>query len=385
MNYKVTITTLTPVHIGTGQELLNLYDLKQDTQQQQTYRLNVDAILDDALTHDNSKLDQRILNLKPAELVDVNELRQYPKFSIYLLKGTPRSGQVKEQIKNVWGQLYLPGSSLKGALRTAIARSIANQFKGQLQISDRARKKTADDLIEQKIFGHNPNYDLLRALQVADSQPVDIAPELINVSVVKKGKAQAPIDVEAIPRRTTFETTIHLEDYLYKEIGKVVQLDNRQWGHPVEKLGWIPDQTKLLYNLPIAARNLAQKRFKQELTYFQAVGLKKLVEIYNLWLNSLPALKGTQAFYLQLGWAGGWDNKTLGAEMIAQDRQGNFDPNKFAQIRNDFELGKPPKGGHNWRAQPNDTFPSSRRLRVNSKDEPIEPLGWVEVRLEKRD
>lgn len=383
MNYKVTITTLTPLHIGTGQELLNLYDLKQDANQKQTYRLNVDTILDEALTRNNAKMDQRILSLKPAELVTVDELHQHPEFSTYLLKGTPRSGQVKEQVKNVWGQLYLPGSSLKGALRTVIARSLANQFRGQLQISDRARDKTADDLIEQRIFGRNPNYDLLRALQVADSQPVATAPELINVSVVKKGTAQAPIDVEAIPRQTTFETTIRLEEYLYKEVGPVVQLDNRQWGHPVEKLGWMPEQTKVLRNLPVAARNVAQRRFKQELAYFQSVNLKKPAEIYNVWLNSLSVMKGTQSFYLQLGWAGGWDNKTLGAEIIAQDRQGNFDPDKFAEVRNNFRLGKPPKGAQSWRARSGDVFPASRRLRVNGRDEPIEPLGWVEVRLEK--
>lgn len=383
MNYKVIITTLTPVHIGTGQELLNLYDLKQDPQQRQTYRLNVDAILEDALTGDNPKLNQRMLSLRPAELVDIEEMRQHPNYSIYTLKGTPRSGQVKEQIKNVWGQLYLPGSSLKGALRTVIARSISNQFKGQLFISDRARDKTADDLIDQRIFGRNPNYDLLRALQVADSQPVDIAPELINVSVVKKGKAQAPIDVEAIPRQTTFETTIHLEEYLYKEIGKVVKLDDGQWGHPVQKLGWTPEQTRLFHNLPIAARNLAQRRFKQEYDYFQSANLKKPAEIYNIWLNSLPTLKGTQSFYLQLGWAGGWDNKTLGAEIIAQDKQGNFDQNQFVEVRNNFRLGKPPKGGQNWQARAGDVFPASRRLRVNGRDEPIEPLGWIEVRLEK--
>ena len=53
MKYKVTITTLTPVHIGTGTELLDLYDLKQDKQQNQTYHLNVDAILEDALSGDD--------------------------------------------------------------------------------------------------------------------------------------------------------------------------------------------------------------------------------------------------------------------------------------------------------------------------------------------
>lgn len=389
MQYKATITTLTPLHIGTGTELLNLYDLKQDKQRNKTYRLNVDAVLEAAVAGDNPQLDRRILTMKPAELVDIKELRQNPSFSVYALKGTPQSGVVKEQIKNVWGQLYLPGSSLKGALRTVIARSIGadKEIKPKLQVKY-GGQKSADDEIERVIFGddpnnrssfRSPNYDLLRALQIADSHPVDIVPELINVSVLKGGIPQAPIDIEAIPHSVTFETSIHLDEYLYKDTRKVVQQKNGVMISPKDKLGWQTLQTKWLYNLPIAARNVAQRRFKEEVEYYKNAGVEKIAQIYDIWLQKgLPRMRKTQTFYLQLGWGGGWDNKTMGEALIAKNKQ------DFAKTRNKFNLGKPPQFKEQWQAKPDDTFPASRRVRVNANKQPWEPLGWVEITLEKQ-
>ncbi|RME96973.1 MAG: type III-A CRISPR-associated RAMP protein Csm5 [Chloroflexi bacterium] len=387
MDYKVKITTLTPIHIGTGTELLVGYDLKSDEQEKKTYRLNVDAILEDAITGDNPHLDRRMLNLKPAELVELPELHQKPDFSIYTLKGVPQSGVVKEQIKTVWGKLYLPGSTLKGAFRTIIARSIAKDdaVRGRLRVKRGGPKSAADD-IEKVLFGddpnsrssfRSPNFDLLRAMQVSDSEPVDAAPQLINVSVLKGSTVQAPIDLEAIPRGVTFEATIHLDDYLFKETRRVVQGPYGQKISPVEKLGWEKFQTKWLYNLPVAGRNISRQRFTMEKAYYQANGLTRFVQIYDAWLGALANLKGTQTFFLQVGWGGGWENKTMGRNLLASNDQ------EFAELRNDFNLGKPPQFRGHWRAKPDDVFPSSRRVRVNANKQPLDPLGWVEVTLEK--
>lgn len=388
MHYNATITTLTPLHIGTGQELLNEYDLKQDGQRRQTYRLDVDAILEKSLTNQDDRLDRQLLSQKPADLVSLDELRLQPEFSVYVLDGQPRSGQVKEQIKNIWGHLYLPGSSLKGALRTALAFNIGAQRKGQLRPNN-ADKKSADDSIDRAIFGPNHpnihnwiNYDLLRALQVADSEPVEVKPRLINVSVIKKGTAQAPIDVEAIPQGVTFQTVIHLEEYLFKETAKTTRLSNGLPATPAERLGWEAERTKWLTHLPVAARNLARRRFREEQAYYQRVGLQRLARIYSIWQKGLASLKNSQTFYLQLGWAGGWDNKSYGRDLMAADQAGNYDSGRFAQIRRDFELGKPPGFKGQWQTKPEDIFPTSRRLRVDKDQNPIEPLGWVEVKLE---
>ncbi len=384
MNYKATITTLTPVHLGTGQELLTGYDLFQDKQRDETYRLKIDAILDHALG-DDTQFNNQILQSRPEQLVTLEELRQpASEFATYALKGQPKSGQVKEQIKDVWGRLYLPGSSLKGALRTVIGRNLANQegIRARLQVNFEGNDREADDQIDGIVFGKTPERDILRVLRVADSRPVETNPVLINVSVIKGKEPQTPIDVEAIPSKVSFETSITVEDYLSRENRPVTQKKNTgQWGSPAEKLDWQPDQIEWLNDLeialPIFGRNMALVRIKQELAYYRRVGLNHLASLYSSWHEELKGMRQSSTFLLQLGWAGGWDSKTLGRELIARDET------EFAAIRQRFQLGKPPQHKDKWQARPGDRFPTSRRLRVDDRHEPVEPLGWVKITIEK--
>src|SRR5690606_18415556 len=107
----------------------------------------------------------------------------------YVLQGTPRSSaegaQVREQVKDAYDRPYLPGSSLKGALRTVLAWSIWRERKLQPDARQLQRRRAwAASSYEKAIFGRSPNHDLLRALQVSDSQPLDAAALMIaNVRV----------------------------------------------------------------------------------------------------------------------------------------------------------------------------------------------------------
>jgi CRISPR-associated protein Csm5 len=373
MNYRMTLTTMTPLHIGTGTELLNEYDFK--VVEDKTYRLNVDAVLDYVLSGNAEQIDRHLLNTPPGQLVQPQDLPDHPELTNYMLDGTPQpktegAGRVREQIKDAYGRLYLPGSSLKGALRTAIARGIGRRLKAPLPINDRpdrrgrANAKRAGDRLEASIFRPGRNqatHDLLRALQVADSQPVQADPLLINVRVVKGDKQASPIDVEAVPPGVTFETRIHLDDYLTTTVAA--------------QLGWEPEQTRWLHNLPVAGRNLALHRFRAERDYFAQAGLSQLAGLYAAWLQELAELKGGDTFFLQIGWGGGWGSKTVGRALLAGDEAG------FARLRSTFNLGRPPKGGHNWQPQAGDVFPASRRLAVTPNGQPIAPLGWLRASI----
>jgi len=382
MNYRVKIQTLSPIHIGTGQDLLTEYDLKlDDPTHNQTYRLNVDEVFDHALGV-SDKLDQQIMRSKPAQLVELADLRADNSPLVqYRLKGLPQSTQVKEQIKSVWGKLYLPGSSLKGALRTIIGCHLAQTE--EMKVDPNNRAKFADDDLDKKIFGRNPNYDLLRCLQVADSKEVSTQPHLFNVSVVKGETVQAPIDLEAIPPGVTFETTFHVEDYLFAEERKVVRQEQGagtvQWVSPKDKLGWSDKQIAWLDKLPFRLADmgytLAESRLQQEIAYFERANLPKLVNWSTQRLKQLQDIKGTNAFFMQLGWGGGWDSKTFG-ELLRVDKA------EFMKIRTAFTLGKSPQHKGKWQANLNDTFPASRRLVVKQR-QPLAPLGWVLVVVEK--
>ena len=121
--YTLKVTTITPLHIGSGEELLNEYDFA--VYNGQTWRINEAALLE-AQNADDPRLAERLARTPPAQLLDKpTDFRPGSPCFRYVVKGVPRSAlagaQVREQLKDTFDRPYLPGSSLKGALRTALA------------------------------------------------------------------------------------------------------------------------------------------------------------------------------------------------------------------------------------------------------------------------
>lgn len=119
--YRVKATLITPLHIGSGRELLHEYDYA--VFDKRTWRINEAALLD-AQDADDAALASKPAALKPAALPKPpTDFRVETGYFRYVIQGTPRSqvpgAQVREQLKDVYDRPYLPGSSLKGALRTA--------------------------------------------------------------------------------------------------------------------------------------------------------------------------------------------------------------------------------------------------------------------------
>jgi len=122
--YDVTVTTLTPLHIGTGADLW--LDFDYVLHDNRTWRIDENALLELKAESGQSTYYKILQNRPPAELLDARTdfAPDRPWFR-YVLPGQPRAkgtgSQLREQIKDAHDQPYLPGSSLKGALRTALA------------------------------------------------------------------------------------------------------------------------------------------------------------------------------------------------------------------------------------------------------------------------
>jgi len=383
--YRMTIETLTPVHIGTGTTLLRDYDFVV-FDNRMTHRLNVDRVLDYLWPEDVDAMSpaekDKLLRTPPGELLKPEDLRTHPELVLYTMAGVPQvkgadAGQIREQIKDAFGRLYIPGSTMKGAIRTALARGLAkSEFKGQFPPVNRERdrkgrlkREVADSLIDHRLFcpkgkdgeKNGANYDLLRALRIADSEPIGTVPILANVRVFRGPKGQSPIEVEAIPAGAVFQTELILDEYLLQ----------KQAG----ELGWDGTRVNAVRNFWILCRNMAVRQIQKEKEFCAANGMSTLAHWYEGCLRELKQMKDTLECLLRIGWAGGWESKTLGSEILAADEK------EFGRLREDFELGKPPRFKGKW--TPSDEFPLSRRLVVNAQGNPVAPMGWVLVRLEK--
>lgn len=382
--YTMTIETLTPVHIGTGEVLINNFDFV--VHNGKTYRLNVDRVLDYLWPADVDALSkgdmEKLTRTPPGELLKKPADLQRPGLVMYEMDGEPRvkgrdAGQIREQIKDVYGRLYIPGSTIKGAIRTALARHLAKKalnVGAYSFIPKEVEREKADDELERVLFRpgqDSANYDLLRALHICDSEPVKNRLRLANVRVFRGAQGQSPIEVEAIPEGIHFQCTIAVDQYLL--------------GHAGE-LGWHKIRNALSEILQICQEQVLAE-ISAEITYYQEIEMAKQSKEYQEILGLLekeykPALEmlreqgsKSRAMLLRIGWAGGWENKTLGSDLLAKD------PGEFCKLRQRFGLGRPlpMKGG--W--TPSKEFPLSRRLVVNQQDKPVAPLGWVLVTLKR--
>lgn len=98
---------------------------------------------------------------------------------------------LKEQLSNGMGLPYIPGSSIKGAIRSAIFnQEIRNSDRPLIEndLYDFGRLKAS--VLEKKLFGRDPNHDVFRFLQIGDAYfeaNSTVAINMVNLNIVQKG------------------------------------------------------------------------------------------------------------------------------------------------------------------------------------------------------
>lgn len=369
--YQVKVSVLTPLHIGSGRDLLHEYDYA--IAKGHTWRINEDTLLM-GQDLDNPDLADQLAEIPPAQLLDPSrDFRLDNPFFRYVIKGTPRSkaqgAQVREQLKDAYDRPYLPGSSLKGALRTAIAWIAWGKLGLRPERAKlRRQRQFAAQWYEQEIFsnehsGKAPNKDTLRALQVGDSTPVGAERLMIvNVRVMNRGGTLgSPIEIEALRPDTVLQLSIKLDLALFSEWAK---------RHGVHLQG-----SSVLKNLPEVLQQYTSARLAQEVNWLNTVpGAEKIATFYR---DMQKAQLGDAAFVMQLGWGTGWGNKTFGNHLQEEQRF-------MEALIDDYRLAR-------GKRKSGDPFPKSRRVLVQvrrsqdgqTQEIPLYPLGWVLVEMKE--
>ncbi|MCO6450986.1 MAG: type III-A CRISPR-associated RAMP protein Csm5 [Caldilineales bacterium] len=365
--YDLTVSLLTPLHVGNGVELLHEYDYA--IHKGKTWRINEMKLLD-AQNVEDSRLAKQLARTKPTQLLNPSDFDPGSEFFRYVLDGTPRSSgegaQLREQIKDSYDRPYLPGSGLKGALRTAIAWHGWGVRRMRPDIRQVGRRRQwAGQEYEHTLLGRNPNHDLLRALQVSDSQPVSTNELMVlNVRVLNRvgNLSGAPVEMEALRPDTKFSLSLKLDRVLFSDWARRggLQLEGREW---LEQLSAVVNQH-------------SQGHARSEAKWFsQMKGADRIAGFYNqLAAAKLPANR----FIVQLGWGTGWDDKTFGSRLQA-------DSQFMERLISDHRLAR-------GRREQGDPFPKSRRVAVGFRAGPgnqteeiaATPLGWALVEMRVR-
>ncbi len=344
-NIPATVEVISPLHVGSGSgRLLADYDfaLERGTVWVIDQAKLLERFTDEELRHGTPevRLSRR---LRPGE---------HEACAAYSLPaGSGVGSEILPCIKDVEGRPYLPGSSLKGALRTVAAWHAAGEMGVPRGDELGPNPKYAASRWEKRVFGRDPNHDLMRALLVDDSAPVPLDRlELAQVSVyslrgpelARKGQ-NFLFSVEALRPGTQLACRVGIAEGLLSE-------PSLRFG---ERRGWIEGLCQM-------GRERAAKAIAAEKLFYRECRQIPLIQFYER-LERLASDLAENQFPLQMAWGSGWAAKTLGSPLS----EGAM----MEEVRGRYRLGRPGA-----------PFPKSRRL-IERGGAPSEPPGWVKVTL----
>ncbi|MEO0808068.1 MAG: type III-A CRISPR-associated RAMP protein Csm5 [Cyanobacteria bacterium J06643_4] len=330
------------------------------------------------------------------------QLEEKPLFPSHLTSARWTGSPIKDLrpiIRNGFGQIYIPGSSIKGAIRTAVAyhllkysdryhvpsdtriSNIEKQLRSKLktgELKSKFKQKFLDDsLFMQTLFERyglcyqdktikvrtGPNTDIMRALQVSDSQPlspfrgantsgkqisynVPITAEVFTISRYAdyKAKHRASIFAEML-RNVSAQFTLSLD---------------------TEMLSWFRHEQGMklpfqsLEELLAICEEFAQDQWDGEYDHWQTVKNNR-DRGKNLDLGDVRQFyeRETCPFTTRLGWGSGMTGVTI--DWLLKD-------NVRSQLRDVCGI-----------KAPGFEAPKTRRVALSPRDELMFLPGWVKL------
>ena len=231
---------------------------------------------------------------------------------------------MKETIHNGQGLPYIPGSSIKGAIRTAILTSLVDIIQdredkiiqkrrinkeGQRPIEvpklDKNKNKLLyADKIEKELFGRDPNNDIFRFIRVGDAyfdKDSTIATRMINLNITRKNELvdkSKPQLIEAIGSSETSTFSLNVAADYYK---------------------WVKSKFPTLGNLPAELQSISglfslinihtQKLIEDEIEYWKNVektGAEYYIETLEDLLEEVKECRNESSCVLRIGHGSGW-------------------------------------------------------------------------------
>ena len=395
-----TVTFLSPVHIST-EERLDEHDFVYENGQ--LVRFRVTPILEQM---DDEQLSQFVENGLEAVMDWLRQTELWQRAKVYQSPVTRqpnwRSEPIRPFIADPLLRPYLPGTEIKGAIRTAVAwwllrqknlAALRQKLLQRLPQHQPSRRELvqAGQWLEQSLFGSDPNYDILRSLRVQDSTPVE--PERLKVFLVivavrtNKGLQwlQSPRGGERRSRytddhRQAVANFCECLDGSVSGVKLTVVSDTFLSDGEIERgevklsvpeeLGWEETKRQAVNNWETACNELAKEVAESERNWWKEVkdatrdiGAKtvaaRMERFYDELSNRIKA-ESDEAVFLNIGWGGGWRTKTV-VELFGDEA--------VQEVVSRYGLDR---GSH---SRP---FPKTRKVAWRGGNDFV-PLGWLKL------
>lgn len=318
---KIEIETLTPIHVGNGNFLQNnmdffVYKVEEDSfigiiDPKKIYALVGQEHLDDWLYSIQRKENVKDFVRRYKKNADPEN---YSSRVITNFGEVKSSDTLKECIHNGCGVPYIPGSSIKGAIRTAILSALV-KANGQIEVRRDKKGKFNSRQVESTFFGANPKSDVFRFLQVGDAyfeQGCEIAKRMINLNIrleknlVDDSKPQL-VEAIRLGSVTTFQMKVDID--LYHCAKK--RWPNRQTRESLDPLGSIPDEMRSLSALFGMINKHTKYLVNDEISYWEGKleeydGAEDFIESLRKVLDSAEKCKDGKECVLRIGYGSGW-------------------------------------------------------------------------------
>lgn len=367
----IKLQTLTPVHIGSGEILKENFDYIKDNRfvyildskklfKQLEQKGFSEDKLTNALTQGNIKaiVDKYLLNILVTN------------YCIRKIQITPNQREkfkdgLREQIYDGLGKPYIPGSSIKGAIRTALLSYIIENHTDDIENLDNllSDKDFNDDKIIEEAFKKikdEVEYNLMQCIQVGDCYFNNNILEILNTTLLncKKDRNRSSVQthanqiVECLCRNLTGNLSLKI---IETDVPFRLKLNSLQ-----QLFRIINSQTETVLD--------CEKDFWKDKSNDDVV--KGYLDTCSNLLNEIKSIEKNKenSCILRLGFANGY----------------NFITNKWTDFLSKDLMTRIAKAVRGNKDK-GDKFPKTRRINItgNDRNPKVNLLGFVKLTIEE--
>lgn len=348
------IKILTPIHIGSGNTYgAHEYYTGKSKGKEIFTRIDItkfysllEGPLKDKFLHHISTPEFKLDQFK--DKIDRKSVKKAILYRGYLFSNPENIKEVQEHIKTL-NQVYIPGSSIKGSLRTALLYTHLTESDlkeiSNILIASKRKNKKLEEFINRFFATKNKDfakYNITRFLQITDTTTFK-SPAIYEIKILRAQEnhynyKNFKLHLECIPR---------IKPFLHFEI-RTEYNDNFNILRLKDKINLIDIDT-----IKESLYKFSEDYIKHELDFASKYNIESLRKEY----KKLRKENSKKTPLMKIGQGSGFLGTTIALRFKNEDRR------TYELIRNITK-------GKNYKHE----FPKTRRL-INGK----KPLGWVKV------